>query len=169
MSLRSAAPSHDAILNGRSVLTLLAAFFGVVFAVNGYFAVEAITTYSGTVASEPYRKGLTYNRRIAADERQRALHWQASLTAARDGQARFDLATSDGTPVPGLTVIATLGRPSSDDQDHTLTFTEPAPGHYVAVGPAIDPGTWVIALQARDVAGAPEPVFQMRKRLWLAP
>jgi len=161
--------ARDSALNGRSVLVVLLAFFGTVFAVNAYFVVVALDTYSGTVASEPYRKGLTYNRRIAADERQAALHWQPRASASRDGHVLFDLAGADGTPVSGLTVTAVLGRPSSEDHDRSLNFAEVAPGHYVADGPALQPGTWVIALQALSTDSSQEPVFQLRNRLWLAP
>ena len=65
-------PSRADNLNGRHVLIGLLLFFGTIFAVNGYFMFVALSTYTGVVADEPYRKGLAYNARIAADERTRA-------------------------------------------------------------------------------------------------
>lgn len=156
-------------LSGRSVLVMLVAFFGVVFVVNGYFAYAALQTYTGVVAQEPYRKGLTYNRRIDADARQATLGWSADLAADRDGQARLDLAARDGQPVAGLAVTATLGRPSTDAFDRPLTFIETTPGHYEATLAALDAGSWIVTLTARDSGPATEPVFQLRRRLWLKP
>ena len=60
--------SAAARLDGRHVLMMLFAFFGVIFAVNGYFLFSALSTHTGVVAVEPYRKGLAYNH---ADRRRR--------------------------------------------------------------------------------------------------
>ena len=57
-------------LSGRHILGILAGFFGIVFAVNGFFIYRALSTHSGEVASEPYAQGLAYNDRIAAAVRQ---------------------------------------------------------------------------------------------------
>ena len=158
----------DRELSGRTVLAILLAFFGVVFAVNGYFAAAAIQTYTGVVAQEPYRKGLTYNLRIAADERQRALGWKAAVDAGLDGRARLDLTTADGRPVTDLVVTGTLGRPSTDIADRTMTFTETRQGRYETQVAALDAGSWIVTITARG-GSADEPVFQLRRRLWLKP
>jgi nitrogen fixation protein FixH len=155
-------------LSGRSVLAILIAFFGVVFAVNGYFAFAAINTYSGVVAQEPYRKGLTYNRRIQAGERQVDLGWTAELNANRDGDTRLVLADSDGRPVSGLTVRAILGRPSTGKFDRALAFVEIAPGNYLSTEVPLDDGNWIVTLTAHE-ANATEPILQLRRRLWLKP
>jgi nitrogen fixation protein FixH len=55
-------------LRGGHVLGAFLGFFATVFVVNGALIYSAISTYSGLVANEPYRKGLQYNERIAADE-----------------------------------------------------------------------------------------------------
>ena len=159
----------DRELSGRSVLVMLLAFFAVVFAVNAYFAAAAIQTYSGVVAQEPYRKGLTYNRRIAADERQTALGWTAAVEADRAGHARLDLASADGRPVTALVVTGTLGRPSTDIADRTVAFIETQPGRYETQGTALDGGSWIVTIAARAGPAASEPVFQLRRRLWLKP
>ena len=158
----------DRELSGRTVLAILLAFFGVVFAVNGYFAAAAIQTYTGVVAQEPYRKGLTYNLRIAADERQRALGWKAAVDAGLDGRARLDLTTADGRPVTDLVVTGTLGRPSTDIADRTMAFTETRQGRYKTQVAALDAGSWIVTITARG-GSADEPVFQLRRRLWLKP
>ncbi len=159
----------DRALSGRTVLIILVAFFGIVFAVNGYFAFAAIDTYTGVVAQEPYRKGLTYNRRIAADARQSELHWTAAVEAGRDGHTAVDFATADGRPVTDLKLQGTLGRPTTDTADQTLTFTETKPGRYETQGAALDAGSWVVSIVARYDVAAADPVYQLRKRLWLKP
>ena len=63
-------------LTGRHVLAAMLVFFAVVFAVNAAMIYAALSTYSGVVADEPYRKGLHYNERIVADERQRQRNWR---------------------------------------------------------------------------------------------
>lgn len=155
-------------LSGRSVLALLVAFFGVIFAVNGYFAFAAITTYTGVVAQEPYRKGLTYNRRIQAGERQADLGWTAELIANRDGDTRLVLADRDGRPVSGLTVKAILGRPSTGKFDRALAFVEIAPGNYLSTEVPLDDGNWIVTLTAHETE-ATGPILQLKRRLWLKP
>src|SRR5688572_2876208 len=74
-------------LRGGHVLAAFLAFFGVIFAVNGVFLYMALSTHTGLVAQEPYRKGLHYNDRIAAAERQQALGWTSDLRLAPESGA----------------------------------------------------------------------------------
>ena len=66
-------------LRGRHVLVVFLGFFAAVFLVNGAMIYSAVSTHTGLVANEPYRKGLHYNERIAADERQARLGWTDAL------------------------------------------------------------------------------------------
>lgn len=154
-------------LEGWHVLAMLVAFFSAIFAVNGYFLVSALSTYSGVVSVEPYRKGLAYNQRIAADEVQTALNWQVNVGAARSGEVTIDLTGSGGRAVEGLVISATLGRPSTGAFDKTLKFAEQSQGRYVSQGPTLEEGSWIITLEARKAAGDAEPVYRVRRRLWL--
>lgn len=156
-------------LNGRHVLAILLGFFGFIFAVNGYFAYAALSTYTGIVANEPYRKGLAYNQRIEAEERQNTLNWVETAQLAGDGTVVVTVAGADGHKVQGLAVTAVLSRPATDGFDHRLKFGEAEPGRYTANAGALAGGTWVIAIEARQSAGASEPDFRARRRLWLRP
>ena len=70
------------------------------FAVNGAMIYSALSTYSGVVATEPYRKGLHYNERILADERQRAAATgRDTLTIERDGRVELLTHDADGHPI----------------------------------------------------------------------
>ncbi len=163
-------------LDGRHVLTCTVAFFGVVFAVNGVLLYQALSTHSGLVAQEPYRKGLAYNTRIAAGERQAALGWTTELTTAPDGRVVLTAADRLGLPVAGLKLSGTIGRPSTNRRDVTLRFVEQTAGRYLAEAGALGPGAWQIDVEAREnnaerASGAAtnDPVYRARSRLWLKP
>jgi len=160
--------SNERRLSGRHVLIAFVGFFGVIFAVNGYFLYSALATHTGVVSQEPYRKGLLYNDRIAADERQAELGWTHNLDAATDG--RFTLSVTDkaGAPVAGLRIEATVGRPSTIEFDRQLTFRETIPGTYAASSDPLAAGTWVASIEAYNVASA-NPTYRGRNRLWLKP
>jgi nitrogen fixation protein FixH len=95
------APRHPG-LRGGHVLGIFLGFFAAVFVVNGAMIYSAVTTHSGLVANEPYRKGLHYNERIAADRRQASLGWTETLEVGRDGSVRLALTEADGRPVRGV-------------------------------------------------------------------
>ncbi len=160
--------AHAGQLEGRHVLAILLSFFGVVFAVNGYFLYSALSTHTGVVAIEPYRKGLAYNARIAADERQSVLGWRDTLLVERDGTIRVTLVDQGGAPVRGLAVTSVVGRPTTVRFDRGARLVEEAPGQYIAnVAPLAD-GSWLVTIEAGDPADA-EPLFRSRRRLWLKP
>ncbi len=47
-------------LTGRRTLGIAAACFGVIFAVNGYMAYSAVSTFTGETEASPYEHGLAY-------------------------------------------------------------------------------------------------------------
>ena len=155
-------------LQGRHVLWLCLAFFAVIFAVNGAMIYSALSTNTGLVANEPYRKGLHYNERIAADERQARLGWTEALDVGRDGHVRIAIVDPSGRAVRNLVLGATLGRPSTERLDRKLAMSETAPGRYEAQAGVLPGGTWLISLEARTSASA-DPIYRLRRRLWLAP
>jgi len=154
-------------LHGRHVLGMFLAFFGAVFAVNGAMIYSAVSTHTGLVAIEPYRKGLHYNDRIAADARQARLGWSDTVELGRDGSVRLTLVEADGRPVRGMAVDGVLGRPATNRQDVTLALSETAPGRYEAAAGALAAGSWLISLEARAPAGG-ESIYRLRRRVWLA-
>ena len=161
-------PPRSRGLEGRHVLFALLGFFGIVFVVNATFLFKALSTYSGVVSNEPYRKGLAYNERIAADERQSQLGWRDEISVARDGAILVVLKDAERTPVGGLSITANVGRPTTAQFDRPTALVEGAPGIYAARAGALDEGAWIVAVEARQ-AGASEPVYRARKRIWLNP
>ena len=160
-------------LTGRHVLAAMVTFFGVVFAVNGVLLWQAIATHGGLVANEPYRKGLEYNRRIEADERQQAMGWTETVTIERSAGVAVMLSDRSGQPVTGLVLAGTLGRPTTLRHDMALRFEEEAPGRYVAAVAVLDAGAWLLSAAART-GGEPDgasdaPIYRLKRRLWLKP
>jgi len=164
-----AGPARKRELRGRDVLFALIGFFLIVFAVNGYFLYSALKTHTGVVANEPYRKGLAYNDRIAAGERQVKLGWNGTLDAERNGKVSLALVDRDGRAVTGQVVTVTIGRPVTGKDDKTVSLTEIAPGQYMAAGPDLAPGAWIISAEVADHANASNPSYRLRRRVWLKP
>ena len=156
-------------LQGRHVASIFFAFFGAVFAMNGAMIYSAISTYSGIVSNEPYRKGLHYNDRIGADERQSRLGWTDTVTVTHDGYVVVTLADRNNNPVIGTSISAQLGRPSSNRHDIQLNLGETAPGRYEGQVGRLDDGNWIIALEIRRDRTTADPDYRARRRLWLKP
>lgn len=154
-------------LKGKHVLIAFLGFFGVIFAVNGVFLYSAISTYTGVVSVEPYRKGLQYNDRIAAAERQAELGWTEIIEVSGDAVV-LRLTDNAGKPVSGLHIKGVLGRPSTNRHDIALSFSEIDTGRYAVDVGAIEPGSWMVNIEAAWPRGEnSDPVFRARKRLWL--
>ncbi|MGF1651392.1 MAG: FixH family protein [Hyphomicrobiaceae bacterium] len=160
-------------LTGRHVLFAFLAFFGVIFAVNGYFLYSAITTYTGIVSDEPYRKGLAYNDRIRADERQQALGWQHAITIEPSGNVRMSMLDRTGSPVTGLEFSVTVGRPATSAMDRKLVLSETQSGIYKGTVAPLDSGHWIVSAEALQGAAGAEGgrtvVYRVRERIWLTP
>lgn len=161
--------SEPRTIDGRHALALLIVFFGIVFSVNGYFLYSALSTHTGVVSVEPYRKGLAYNQRIAADEQQTALGWHDEITVSRDGVITIDIKGPDGHAISGLTITGTIGRPSTAAHDRPLALGGQPAGRYSATTTALSEGAWIITLEARKSLDDAEPVYRARRRLWLKP
>lgn len=158
-------------IKGWHVLAGMIVFFGIIFFVNGIFLYQALSTHTGVIATEPYRKGLAYNERIAADEQQRALGWSEDfqLSAAGD-KLVLKLSDAAGRPIAGLRIAGLIGRPSTTEHDVRLELSEPTTGIYEARFAALDAGTWMVNLEASELTSSGEHiVWRARKRLWRTP
>lgn len=164
--MQHAVPPSGRKLEGRHVLMMCIAFFGSIFAVNGYMIYWAVSTHTGVVAIEPYRKGLAYNARIDDGERQAAIGWSDSANLDRSGLVTIRMTARDGTPLVGLRIAAVLGRPVTASGDMPLTLNEVAPGDYRAMVGPIDPGTWLITLEATQDSDRTN-LYRAKRRLWL--
>jgi len=155
-------------LTGRHVLLAMGGFLGVVLAVNTAMIYAALSTYSGVVAAEPYRKGLHYNERIVAQTRQRQLNWHEALLIKPDGAITLSIADADGALILGLDVDVSIGRPATNRDDVKLRLVAEAGGYGGKIAP-LSPGAWIVAVEARPARVNSELIFRARQRLWLAP
>lgn len=154
---------------GRMALALFVGFFAVVFAVNGVMLTMALKTHSGIVANEPYRKGLKYNERIAADAMQAELGWASDITVSPDARRLVvTLSGKFGEGIDGMQVRAEVGRPSSSGGEIRLELEPKGPGRYEAELPAIDNGAYIADLSvAAARGGEADAVYRARRRLWI--
>lgn len=162
----------ERVITGRHVLIGVVAFFGVIFAANGAFLYSALSTYTGVVSDEPYRKGLHYNARIQADKVQHALGWTSDITLAKGGDG-IDIVLRDraGNPVSGLALEGRIGRPATQAMDIALALQEGQPGHYRAKFAALAEGAWQLDVRAKRLTGSGEEiVWRDRRRMrWQMP
>jgi nitrogen fixation protein FixH len=153
-------------VTGWHVLWTLLMALAIVSAVNGIFIYKAVSTYSGDVALEPYRKGLHYNQRIEADERQAQLGWNSEIDLRGDqGPVVVTLRLAGGEPVTGLAVAGEMGRAATRHDDVKFTARETSPGVYEAPVQA-GPGSWIVSFAAMR-PGESQPAYRARKRFCL--
>lgn len=135
-----AAPNEEK-LKGWHVLMIMLGFFGVVFAVNGVFLYNAITSFPGEDVKKSYVQGLNYNQTLAARAAQIDMGWSAA--AGIEGEeVVFQLTDAKAQPVSGRVVIAELRRRASANHDQTLALTALSEGEYTASVGKLDKGEW---------------------------
>lgn len=163
----TAAASTKGKLTGAKFLMILIGFFGVVFAINGYMAYEAIHSFSGVVTASSYEAGQLYEHQIEAAAAQDKRGWKVSAHTVRTKDGTFslssDFADKDGKPISDLTVTATLMHPISDRDDRKLTLAANGNGSYSGAVPGIAAGKWQLVLVANDAKG--EEMFRSENQL----
>lgn len=151
-------------LTGRRVLLIALAALGLVVAMNGTFVWLALDGFSGLSRPNAYREGLHYNDELAAAAAQKARGWSSRYTLEAD-RLVLEVRLPDGTPVRGLALTATVGRPATAAFDWTLTLGEVAPGLYAAAV-RLEPGRWSVETTGADAAGQ---AYRSEVKLWRSP
>jgi nitrogen fixation protein FixH len=157
-------------LSGWHVLGAMLTFFGVIIVADATMIYKAVSTFGGVDNANAYRDGLAYNERIASETRQAALGWNETIELLSDpARLRVSLRDAGGEPLANIRLEATLGRPATITSDAQVRLAEVSPGLFeAAVGERLEPGTWIAAVRAFR-ADANDPVYQTRRRLWVAP
>ncbi len=137
-------------LTGKHVLAMLIAFFGVIFAVNGYLIYLSQKSWTGLVPGNGYEASKSYNREAARARAILAKGWQTKVLVPKDGRIIIQLRDRQGRAVTGLKATAQVRRPVGTADDTRLTFRETRPGDYVATTP-LAPGAW--RMEARFTRG----------------
>jgi len=154
-------------LTGRGVLIYLVAFFGVIFAVNLYFGVVAVTTFRGEDDLKPYQEGIEYNQTLARRAEQEKLGWKAIFSVDRIGADKVHIAVTlkqaDGSPEAGSGLLGEIRHPADESRDRTLHLVEVKAGDYEADVTGIGPGAWDLIVKTPE-NGAP---FEASRRMWV--
>lgn len=162
--------SKSGALKGWHVLAILLAFFGLIMGVNGLFVAEALRSFPGEDEAKSYAQGLRYNETLRDRHAQAALGWHAEADFTGDGnqiaRVTIRLSASDGKPIKGARIVATLRRPTDARLDRPLRFYEASDGEYAASADALQAGQW--ALHARAERGGDHFDVQ-RTMLWRTP
>ncbi len=155
-------------LEGKHVLMILLAFFGVMFAVNGVFVYVALTSFSGVSEKDAYVKGLNYNRAIEENLEQRARNWLVLLDTENLGQNSSILTLSakdrDGKDLFFDEVKMILKRPAQENLDFEVIPTKEGEKFVAKVDFPL-PGQWDVVVTANG-AGYDKP-YRLEKRLWV--
>ncbi|MDO8837816.1 MAG: FixH family protein [Parvibaculum sp.] len=142
---------------GRRVLASFIGFFGIVFAVNGYFIYAALSTFDGVEVEGAYQKGRAYNHLLEQMDEQRRLGWTAAIATdpAPAGGTRLTVAFAGagGAPLSGLEVEGLFWRPVAAGEDQRLPLAETSAGTYETVFNLAHDGNWLVRIAAQGPAG----------------
>lgn len=129
-------------LTGRGMLVVFVALFGIIIGVNIVMAVTAVRSFPGVEVANSYVASQAFDRDRAA---QRALGWQVAPIYA-SGRLSLKISDGQGLPAPVQALSVTVSRPTQkrDDVTPEMRYTG---GLWVA-DMALDPGAWVIHLEA---------------------
>lgn len=147
LPVRNIAPDNLArTLNGRSVLLMFCAFFGVIFAMNALFMYFAFSTFGGIDAAGAYRKNFLLTSKIAAAERQNNLGWSVSGSISRSGtdtaSISLNVVDKDAQPVDVKSVTAELRRPADKRLDAIVVIQRTGPNTFRGSASRISAGQW---------------------------
>ena len=156
-------------IRGAHVLGVMLAFFAVIIIADATMIYKALTTFGGVDNTNAYRDGVAYNRRIVRDAEQSLTGWQDDMQIVDAQTLRVSLRDRDGGAVAGKTLTARIGRPATNRFDQPLTLAEVTPGRYEAPVSDAREGSWIIDLSVYSEKVAAEPVYQVRRRVWIKP
>ncbi len=162
-------------LSGWHVLGGMLGFFGLIVVADATLIYKALSTFGGVDNANAYRDGLAYNARIARDAEQARLGWSETVELSADpARLRISLKDAAGNaPLRPLRVEATLGRPATNVSDVVVRLGDVGSGVFEApLETAPGTGAWIVtarAYAADGAAAAPDPLYEVRRRLWVAP
>jgi nitrogen fixation protein FixH len=138
-------------ITGRHVFAAMAAFFGVVIAVNTVLAVFATTSWTGLVVENGYVASQRFNRDLAEARRQAALGWKEEFGYV-SGRLQLTLKDKQGRALTRSSVSVKLERPSTDEEDRSVVLPETMTGVYT-LPIELKPGQWDADITARASSG----------------
>ncbi|VAV93387.1 hypothetical protein MNBD_ALPHA08-578 [hydrothermal vent metagenome] len=134
---------------GKHMLVGMLMFFGVIITANMTMAWFAVSTWSGLVAKNGYVESINFKAKQEAVDRQTLLGWKSKVRLI-NGQVIFSVKDVGGKPVSDLSIVATIGRPTTEKADAVMAFRQANPGEYLAGAPE-QSGQWILEIQATGV------------------
>lgn len=147
-------------LTGRHVLLIALAFFGVIIAVNGVMAWQAVATFPGIEVRNGYVASQSFEAERQAQVR---LGWSAE-TRLDDGLLRVAFTDAGGKPVDVAAVEGVFGRATEAAEDQTPAFARVGQSAFEAPVDA-GRGQWVLQLRATAGDGT---LFRQRVQISVA-
>ena len=155
-------------IKGWHVLAAILVFFGIDFAVNGYFAYAATKTFPGESFHQPYAQGIHYNDELKLRAAQRALGWAVRYNAYRTDDGALTVVVKivdrNAAPLDGLEVGGILRRRGDADADRKIVLAGQGGGIYRVRLEDVPVGRWFLDGKARDGAGH---AFAFKSATWL--
>ena len=167
--MSTSAKGRGSGLRGAHVLMILAGFFAIIVAVDGFMIYQAVTTFGG-LETDAYRRGVAYNERIEQETEQATKGWHDEISVA-GSPARLRVGLTDVAKdgVAGRRLVARVGRPATDRFDRTVELSETRAGVYEAELGELSGGSWIVDLSAFNGADNAVPFYQARRRIWIGP
>lgn len=145
-------------ITGKKVLAGFVGAFGIIIGVNLVMAYQAVSTFPGTEVPNSYVASQTFDAERAA---QNALGWTVSPEYS-DGHLALVIRDAQGLPARVAEISAVVGRTTHkrDDQTPELAYK----GGIFTAPLTLEPGAWLIHLEARAADGTP---FRQRLDLFV--
>lgn len=135
-------------------------FFVCITCVLGAFTWIALSTHTGTVTDDAYKKGLAYNETIHQADAQKAWGYAPSLARAGDDVV-FTLKDAAGLPVQVTAAAVWFFRPADARGDVRGDMTADAAGALRYDAKSLARGLW----EVRVLATTPKGAYQYSKRM----
>lgn len=145
-----AKPVKEKQFSGWHALACFFGFFALMFAVNGVFLYQAITSFPGEDTPKSYLQGLNYNATLADRAAQTETGWRAEI-GMEDKQFLFRLKDEDGNPVGGLRAVVTFRRRATTQADTHFDLRGTDAGEYAIWVERLSSGQWEASVTVYDV------------------
>lgn len=121
--------------------------FAVILLANGIMVFSALSSWNGVSTNDPYRRGLGFNKELAARQRTRDLAWQIAAKITKSGERNIltlSLRDKNGRPIPSASVKANFRRPIEKGLDFSVAVKPTGHGRYKASVNLKRPGQWQV-------------------------
>ncbi len=137
--------AHKNKNSGWPILGMFVLFFATFCCVDAYFVYKALSTNTGIVEKDYYKRGLEYDRILQQAKNQESY---ASEVIAEQDLLQFSLLNAAGVPIEKAIVSAQYMRPVGDKTDFTVDLAVIQDGRYESAISLPQRGAWIIRIKA---------------------